>query len=175
MAVPEKYRTGWRLLGRDDAPLMPHRQAAVQSLQDLHSRSGIAGTFPPWQQLQGMQLESHRVVLGHLSAVLEAQDLFQTQLRVQGPECRLRVLRWNTETPVESRQELLQHAVGFLDTARPCQPQFGYEAVLESFSHPLPFSLGLEREGEYHLDPQFVHAPAELGWHPREAGAGRVP
>ena len=47
MAVPEKYRTGWRLLGRDDAPLMPHRQAAVQSLQDFHSRSGIAGTFPP--------------------------------------------------------------------------------------------------------------------------------
>ena len=73
MAVPEKYRTGWRLLGRDDAPLMPHRQAAVQSLQDFHSRSGIAGTFPPWQQLQGMQLESHRVVPGNFSAVLEAQ------------------------------------------------------------------------------------------------------
>ena len=106
---------------------------------------------------------------------LEAQDLFQTQLRVQGPECRLRVLRWNTETPVESRQELLQHAVGFLDTARPCQPQFGYEAVLESFRHPLHSSLGLGREGEYHLDPQFVHGPAELGWHPGEAGAGRVP
>ena len=130
MAVPEKYRTGWRLLGRDDAPLMPHRQAAVQSLQDFHSRSGIAGTFPPWQQLQGMQLESHRVVPGNFSAVLEAQDLFQTLLRVQGPECRLRVLRWNTETPVESRQELLQHAVGFPDAARPCQPKFGYEARL---------------------------------------------
>ena len=56
MAVPEKYRTGWRLLGGDDASLMPHRQPAGQSLQDLHSRPGITGTFPLWQQLQGMQL-----------------------------------------------------------------------------------------------------------------------
>ena len=92
MAVPEKYRTGWRLLGGDDASLMPHRQLAGQSLQDLHSRPGLPGTFPLWQQLQGMQLESHRVVPSDFSAVLEAQDLFQAQLRVQGPECRLRVL-----------------------------------------------------------------------------------
>ena len=41
MAVPEKYRTGRRLLGGDDASLMPHRQPAGQSLQDLHSRRGI--------------------------------------------------------------------------------------------------------------------------------------
>ena len=38
-----------------------------------------------------------------------------------------------------------------------------------------PVYTGLGREGEYHLDPQFVHGPAELGWHPGEAGAGRVP
>ena len=74
-AVPEKYRTGWRLLGGDDASLMPHRQPAGQSLQDLHSRPGITGTFPLWQQLQGMQLESHRVVPGHFSAVLDVVGL----------------------------------------------------------------------------------------------------
>ena len=84
LSVPEKYGAGRRLLGSNDAPFVPQRQPAVQSFQDLHRRPGIAGTFPPWQQLQGVQLESHRVVLGHLSAVLEAQGLFQAQLRVQG-------------------------------------------------------------------------------------------
>ena len=58
---------------------MPHRQPAVQSFQDLHHRPGIAGVFRPWQQLQGMQLEPHRVVPSHPPAVLEAQDLFQAQ------------------------------------------------------------------------------------------------
>ena len=46
-----------RLLGRDDAPLTPHRQPVIQCYQDLHNRSGVAGAFGPWQQLQGMQLE----------------------------------------------------------------------------------------------------------------------
>ena len=91
---------------------MLHRQPAVQSFQDLHSRPGIAGTFRPWQQLEGVQLEPHRVVPGHPPAVFEAQDLFQAQLRVQSPECGLRVLRRNLETPVVSRQELVQHGVG---------------------------------------------------------------
>ena len=113
VAVSEEYGTGRCLLGSDDAPFMSHRQPTGQSLQDLHNGPGIAGAFPPWQQLQGMQLESHRVVLGHFSAVLEAQGLFQAQFRIQSPECRLRVLRRNPETPLESRQELLQHAVGF--------------------------------------------------------------
>ena len=108
------------------------------------------------------------------TSVLEAQHLSQAQVRVQRPECRLRVLRWNPEPPVESQQELLQHAVDFPDAAPPCQPQFGYEAVLESFRHPLHSSLRLGREGEYHLDPQLVHGPAELGWPLGEAGAGRV-
>ena len=41
MAVAEEYRTGGRLLGSDDTPFMPHRQPAVQSLQDLHACPGI--------------------------------------------------------------------------------------------------------------------------------------
>ena len=94
--------------------------------------------------------------------MLEAQDLFQAQLRVQGPECRLRVLRWDTETPVESRQELLQHAVGFPDAARPCQPQFGYEAVLESFRHPLHSSLGLGERANIIWTPS--SSMARLNW-----------
>ena len=63
---------------------MPHRQPAVQSFQDLHRRPGIAGAFRTWQQLDGVQLEPNRVVHGHFPAVLEAQDLFQAQLRVNG-------------------------------------------------------------------------------------------
>ena len=51
VAVSEKYRTGGRLLGRDDAPFMPHLQLAVQSFQDLHGRPGIAGAFRARQQL----------------------------------------------------------------------------------------------------------------------------
>ena len=131
MAVSEEYRTGRHLLGREDAPFMPHRQPTVQSFQDLHRRPGIAGAFRTWQQLEGVQLEPHRVVPGHFPAALEAQDLFQAQLRIQGPECRLRVLRWNTEAPVEPWQELLQHAVGFPEAARPSQPEFSYQPVLE--------------------------------------------
>ena len=109
MAVPEKYRTGRRFLGGDDAPVMPHKQPAVQTFQDLHSRPGIAGTFRARQQLEGVQLEPHRVVLGHPSTVLEAQDLFQAQVGVQRPECRARMLRRNPDALVESGQELLQH------------------------------------------------------------------
>ena len=77
MAVAEECRTGRRLLGIDDASLMAHPEPAVQSFQDLHNRPGIAGAFRLRQQLQGMQLELHRIVPGHLPAVLEAQDLLQ--------------------------------------------------------------------------------------------------
>ena len=154
---------------------MPHRQPAVQSFQDLHSRPGIAGAFRPWQQLEGVQLEPHRVVPVHFPAVLEAQDLFQAQLWVERPECRLRVLRRNPEALIESWQELLQHAVGFPDAARPCQPEFSYQPVLKRSRRSLHATLGLGRQGENHLNPQFFHGPAELGWHPREAGAGCVP
>ena len=65
VAVSEKYRTGRHLLGRDDAPFMPHRQPAVQSFQYLHSRPGIAGVFRPWQQLERARLDRHRVPLGN--------------------------------------------------------------------------------------------------------------
>ena len=109
MAVTEQYRTGWSLLGSNNVSFVLHREPAVQSFQDLHRRPGIAGAFRSWQQLQGIQVESHRVVPGHhLPAVFEAQNLVQAQLRVERSECRLRVLRRDLEAPVESRQELLQ-------------------------------------------------------------------
>ena len=84
-------------------------------------------------------------------------------------------MRGKLEALVESWQELLQSAVGFPDAAGACQPEFGYQSVLERSRRSLHPTLGLGREGENHLHPQFVHGPAELGWHPREAGAGRVP
>ena len=122
-----------------------------------------------------MPLEVHGVVTGHSPFVFEAQDLFQAQLRVQRPECRLRVLRRDLEAPVEPGQELLQHAVGRHDAACPCQPEFRDQPVLKGSRRSLHLTLRLGRQDEYHLNPQFLHGPAELGRHPREAGAGRVP
>ena len=61
MAVSEEYRTGLRLLGREDAPFMPHRQPAGQSCQDLHRRSGIAVPFRTWQQLEGVVMGENRL------------------------------------------------------------------------------------------------------------------
>ena len=69
---------------------------------------------------------------------------------------------------VESRQELPRHAVGFPDAARVCQLEFGDQPVLKRARRSLHATLGLGRQGEYHLDPQFLHGAAELGWPPRE-------
>ena len=99
----------------------------------------------------------------------------QTQLGIQRPECRLGVLRGNTEALVESWQELLQHPVGFQNAARVCQPEFGDQTVLEGPGRALHTTLPLRGPGEDHLNPQLLHGSAELGWHPREAGAGCVP
>ena len=77
LAVAEEYRAGRSLLSVDDTSLVAHPESAVQSFQDLDNRPGIAGSFWLWQQLQGMQLELHRIVPGHPPAVLEAQDLLQ--------------------------------------------------------------------------------------------------
>ena len=175
MAVADEYGTGWRLLGSEDASFMPYRQPAVEALKGLDGRPSYAGAFRPWQHPEGVQLEPHRVVPSHPPAVFEAQDLFQAQLRVQRPECRLRVLRRNLETPVVSRQELLQHPVGFSDAAGTSQAEFSYQPILKGSCRSLhsPFCLG--RLGKNHLYPQLVHGPAELGRHPREAGARRVP
>ena len=130
-------------MGSEEVPSSPHRQPAVQSFQDLHSRPCIAGALRPGQQLEGVQLESHRVVPGHSPAVLEAPDLFQAQLRVQWPECRLRVLLGNPESPVEPWQELLQHPVGFPDAAPSGQAEFSYQPVLEGTRRSLHAALGL--------------------------------
>ena len=55
----------------------------------------------------------------------------------------LRVLRGNREALVEPRQELLQHPVGFPDAARPRQPEFSYQPVLERSRRALHPALGL--------------------------------
>ena len=81
----------------------------------------------------------------------------------------------NPEAPVEPWQELLQHPVGFPEAARPGQPEFSYQPVLDGAPRALHAPLGLGRQGKDHLNPQLVHGPAELGWHPGEARAGRVP
>ena len=141
---------------------MPYRQPAVQSFQDLHRRPGIAGAFRPWQQLEGVQLEPHRVVPGHPPAVFEAQDLVQAQLRVQRPECRLRVLRRNLKTQVVSRQELLQHGVCLFNGGRTSRAKFRDQPVLESACRSLHATFCLGRLGENHLNPS--SSIARLNW-----------
>ena len=111
---------------------------------------------------------------GHPPAVFEAQNLFQAQLRVQRPECGLRVLRRNLETPVVSRQELVQHGVGLFNGGRSGQAKFRDQPVLKGSRRSLHPSFRLGRLGKNHLYPELVHGPAELGWHPGEAGTGRV-
>ena len=87
----------------------------------------------------------------------------------------LRALRGNPEAPVVAWQKLLQHPVGFPDAAGARQPEFGNQPVLEGSRSPLQTALGLWREGEYHLYPQLVHGPAELGRRSGEAGPRYVP
>ena len=107
--------------------------------------------------------------------MLEAQDLLQGQIRAQRPVRGLRALRGNLEAPVVSWQKLLQHPIGFPDAAGACQPEFGNQPVLEGSRSPLHAALGLWREGEYHLYPQLIHGPAELGRRSGEAGPRCVP
>ena len=52
-------------------------------------------------------------------------------------------LRGNREALVEPRQELLQHPVGFPDAARPRQPEFSYQPVLERSHRAIHPALGL--------------------------------
>ena len=175
LSVAKEYRAGRRLLGVDDASLVAHSELAVQSFQNLHNRAGIAGAFRLWQQLQRMQLELHRIVLGHLPAVFEAQDLLQAQTSLQGPVRGLGALRGNAEAPVESRQKLLQHAVDVADAAGTRHTEFGNQPVLESSRRSLHATLCLGRESEYHLYPQLVHGPAELGRRSGKTGPRCVP
>ena len=69
----------------------------------------------------------------------------------------------NSKTPVEPGQELLQHGPGLLKGGCSREPQFRDQPVLEGSGRPLDSALGLGRRGEYHLNPQFLHCPSELG------------
>ncbi len=126
------------------------------------------------QQLQGVPLELHGVVPGHSPFVFEAQDLAQVQIRRQGSESRIRALGGNLETPVVSRQELLQYSLGLLHGDCSGQPEFRDQPVLEDSRGTFHPSFGLGRPGENHLDTQFCHGPSELGGRSGRPGSGRV-
>ena len=113
--------------------------------------------------------------LATLLRCLKHRTCSQAQLRVQWPECWLRVLLGNPESPVEPWQELLQHPVGFSDAAGTSQAKFSYQPILKGACRSLHATFCLGRLSKNHLDPELVHCPAELGWHPGEAGTGRVP
>ena len=82
---------------------------------------------------------------------------------LQGSRCGLRTLGRNSKTPVESRQELLQHGPGLFNGGCTREPQFRDQPVLEGSGRPLHPPLGLGRQDEYHLNPQLCHCPPELG------------
>ena len=124
---------------------------------------GIAAALWIGKQLQGVPLVLPGVVPGYSPAVLEAQDLFRGQVHLQGPECGLGTLGRNSKTPVEPGEELLQYGPGLLKGGCSREPQFRDQPVLEGSGRPLDSALGLGRQGEYHLNPQFLHCPSELG------------
>ena len=67
---------------------------------------------------------------------------------------RLRALGRNSETPVESRQELPQHVLGLLHLGCSPEPKFRDQPVLKCSSRPTHTSLGLRRQGENQLCTQ---------------------
>ena len=83
MTVGEECRTWRSFLGSYDAPVVAYLELAVQVFQNFHRRPGITGSFRRWQQLECAQPEPHRIVPGHLPAMLETQNLLQAQLLVQ--------------------------------------------------------------------------------------------
>ena len=61
----------------DHLPAVLDHELAVALLQDLHLDTCVAGPFLAREQLQGAPLVFDRVVPGHLTQVLEAQDPLQ--------------------------------------------------------------------------------------------------
>ena len=143
MTGSHEYRIGWRFLSRDDASLVLQGQTAVQSFQDLNRSASVAGPFRLGQQLQGMQLELHRVVPGHLPVVLETEDGVQAHVSCQRAVSALGTLRRNAEACVAAWQEALQHAVSFRDGDRARQAEFRYQPVLKRFRRSFHATLRL--------------------------------
>ena len=73
----ENSRARRRLLCRDRASLVLHKELTVQTLMDLQLRSGVARPLLTRQQLQGTPVVLDGVVPGHLAAALEAEYLIQ--------------------------------------------------------------------------------------------------
>ena len=94
------------------------------------------------------------------------------QIWRQGSECRIRALGGNLETPVVSGQELFQYGLRLLNGGCSGQAKLRYQAVLKSSRRAHHSTLRLWRLGEYHLDPQLVHGPAELNRRPSRPSAG---
>ena len=161
MTVAEGYRTWRGFLSSDDASPVAYPELTVQPFRDFHRRPGIAGAFRHRQQLEGAQLEPHRVVPVHLPAVFETQDLFQARLRVQRPERWLGALWGNAEAPVEPRHKPIEHSLCLLQGGCTSQPQFGDQPVLKGPSGSLNTSLGLGRLGEVWV---IISSMARLNW-----------
>ena len=67
----------------DDMPFVAHAELAVQPFQDFHRWPGRTWILRRRQHLECTQLEPHRVAAGRLPTVLETQNLFPANLRVQ--------------------------------------------------------------------------------------------
>ena len=68
-----------------------------------------------------------------------------------------------------------QPGLGLSNGGCPCKPELRDQPVLEGSGRPFHPPLCLGREGEYHLYPQLVHGPAELGRRSGETGPWCMP
>ena len=93
----------------DDLAFVAHLESAVSVFKDFHPDTGVVGTFRAGQQLQGAPLVLDRVVPGHLSGVLEAEDFLQGPLRAPRTVGQF---GWEVKLGVVAGQEVSQHGVG---------------------------------------------------------------
>ena len=124
--------TGWRLLGRDDAAFMPHRQAAVQAFENLHGGPGIAGAFRLRAATAGCAAGTSPCC--HLATFLRCLKHRTCSRHNSGSSVRKAGSGCFGGTPkrrLKSREELVQHPVGFPDAAGSGQPEFGDQPVLK--------------------------------------------
>ena len=82
--------SGRRWPAGDDLTLMAHLEPAVSVFEDFHLDTGVAGTLPAGQQLQGATPVLDRVVSSYLAAMLQAEDFVQRPVSVPRAVRRLR-------------------------------------------------------------------------------------
>ena len=142
---------------------MAYLEAVVGVFEDFHLDTGVAGTLPAGQELQGVPSVLDRVVPSHLAGALEAEDFVQGPVSVPRAVGRLGHIGRDRKPRVVAGQEVPEHGIGLVYGAGAGQAQFGHQPVLKSAGGTFHSALGLGRAGEDLLDAQFHQGTAEVG------------